>query len=243
MQKEWLRANVWIPPELQDSPLRKLAEHYVDKGWSISDVIACDMALKEAPVLSILDLPLEQRRSCGRQLPTDRWVIQVDLNKGGNRRNVRTLRFAHSSVASPWLDHPVEVEFQVADDTVDRKHGKREPREMKTVLEELAVASEATLASWAVVSSYGAGPSMAELLQGNRPSYVDLATVFLSELEFDEHAIVQIPGYAHKEHWTAGWLSSVHPYWGLSISEENASEFEKVMWRLLSSWARRQKRW
>lgn len=242
MDKEWIRTSVWIPPELQESPLRRVAEHYIDAGWSLSSVIACNGGLKDVPVQSMLDLPVEERLDCGRALPEDLWVIQLELVKGGygTRREVRTARFAHSSKPCPWLEHPVEIEVQVAEDIMSgRKRERGQPHEMKVVLSELASLSEATLASWAVVSSSGRGPSLRELLDGERSSYVDLSTVFLSELEFDEHALALVPEHAHKEHWASGWLVSVAPYWGLPASVTAASSFGSAMWRLLSSWARR----
>ncbi|MBK9262908.1 MAG: hypothetical protein IPM54_24280 [Polyangiaceae bacterium] len=112
--------SIWIPPELQESPLRTVADHYVARGWTVCDVTACDVALKNLSVESMLDLPVEQRVHCGRQLPSDKWIVKVELDKGGLRPNNRTAEFAYSSVPAPWLDHPVEIAIPVTEHRPDR---------------------------------------------------------------------------------------------------------------------------
>jgi hypothetical protein len=99
---------------------------------------------------------------------------------------------------------------------------------------ELRSICEAMRPSWALLTEIGRGPSLPELKSPSIRPYIDLSTIFLSKIAFDEQRIKRVATGVHVERWSTGWLLSSSRRLGASGSD-NAS-FSNQVWSILREW-------
>ena len=76
------------------SPIVRIADYYLSRGWKISQILGCDPILCKQAVLSMLDLDPCARVRCD-SLDAAEWIIAVDAHRfregESGRRDVRVV--------------------------------------------------------------------------------------------------------------------------------------------------------
>lgn len=236
--------SVWMSSQRHGAPpVQRVAEHYLADNRRLQSVTSCDLKTIKRPMLSISDISSAERHVRDRFESGD-WPIELEIlpiAKGASlRAESRKIRIGASSIACPLDEHPVEVLLIVDNDFWDPKKARRQRRGPAKVLEEFRLLCNELSVDWAlIVPVQGRGPSLPELKYHQRPSYVELSTVFLASDAFETSLVYSRASDMGWQRWERGFFGSISPTFG-DMSAPASRNSVTGVWGILSSWASQQ---